>query len=567
MREVIGVAANCRVGNREPRRGSGRLPWRADRHAEARGGWHAGKHGKAVGGWHAAKHAHAKAHGMMVPAGCVRAPRAGALARMREPAWRFIRRTIAMAIVCAALMAAGRAAQAAKPRVLSLHAGETRVLTHAGVSRVAVGDGQVVQAIAEGGEVILFARDAGVSSLHVWANKRRYAYSVEVAAAGASQLRSEVNALLARVPGARSSVVGDKIVIEGQDLSDAGKALVAALAARYPQVLDLTGSVGWDRMVLLDVQVVELPRSRLRELGMRWDGATQGGARVGLALDAAAASRLSARPGESPVDVPLRAAPLAGFLGMNALLSARLDLLAQSGEAVVLAQPQLLARSGATAEFLAGGEVPYTTVNKNGESRTMFKPYGVALRITPTISASGAVRSHIEVEASSIDSSITVQGGPALRTRRASTEFNVRSGHTLVLGGFLSRERSSELTGLPGLSELPWVGGLFGSRRTTLRETELAIFVTPLVVTGDHAAMRLPVQRGREALARTFPQEPRMIEPAHRHGGAAIHWNPHAGAGSQWEADQADQADQADEADEAGGRRASVPASEAPPGR
>lgn len=485
-------------------------------------------------------------------AGCTRAPGACASARMRGLAWRGGGRAIAVAVVWASWLAVGHTAQAAKPRTLSLHVGETRVLTHAGVSRVAVGNGQVVQAIAEGGEVIVFARDAGVSSLHVWVNKRRHAYAVEVAAAGASQLRSEVNTLLARVPGARSSVVGDKIIIEGQDLSDAGKALVAALAARYPQVMDLTGSVGWDRMVLLDVQVVELPRSRLRELGMRWDGATQGGARAGLALDAASSSRLRARPGESPVDVPLRAVPLAGFLGMNALLSARLDLLAQSGEAVVLAQPQLLARSGATAEFLAGGEVPYTTVNKNGESHTTFKPYGVALRITPTISASGAVRSHIEVEASSIDSSITVQGGPALRTRRASTEFNVRSGHTLVLGGFLSRERSSELGGLPGLSELPWVGGLFGSRRTTLRETELAIFVTPLVVSGDHAAMRLPVQRGREVLARTFEREPRMIEPAHLHGGDAIHWNPHAGAGSQWE-------------DEAGEARTPPPSSGAAP--
>jgi len=450
------------------------------------------------------------------------------------PAWCASGRALALAVVCTAWLATDGTAQAAKPRVLTLHAGETRVLTHAGVSRVAVGDGQVVQAIAEGGEVILFARDAGLSSLHVWADKRRHAYSVRVTAAGASQVRHEVNTLLARVPRARSSVVGDKIVIEGQDLADADKALVAALAARYPEVLDLTGNVGWDRMVLLDVQVVELPRSRLRELGMRWDGATQGGPRAGLALDAAASSRLSARPGESPLDVPLRAAPLAGFLGLNALLSARLDLLAQSGEAVVLAQPQLLARSGATAEFLAGGEVPYTTVNKNGDPHTTFKPYGVALRITPTIAASGAVRSHIEVEASSIDASITVQGGPALRTRRASTEFNVRSGHTLVIGGFLSRERSSELTGLPGLSELPWVGGLFGSRRTTLRETELAIFVTPLVVTDDHPAMRLPAQRGRDVLARTFAEEPRMMEPAHLHGDEAVHWNPHAGAGSQW---------------------------------
>ena len=67
------------------------------------------------------------------------------------------------------------------------------------------------------------------------------------------------------------------IVIEGDDLSDQDRARIAALAERYPSVLDLTGQVGWDRMVLLDVQVVEIPTSRLREVGLKWDGLTQGG--------------------------------------------------------------------------------------------------------------------------------------------------------------------------------------------------------------------------------------------------------------------------------------------------
>jgi pilus assembly protein CpaC len=427
---------------------------------------------------------------------------------------------------------------AAADVMLDMQVGETRVLTHSGVSRVAVGNGQVLSAIAaEFGEVIVFAREAGETSLHIWTGKKRAAYAVRVAPAHSRRVRAEVDALLARIPGARGEAVGEKIVIEGHDLSDADRARIAALAERYPQVLDFTGKVGWDRMVLLDVQVVELPRSRLQELGVRWDTTTQGGVNAGLALDAASSGRLGERPGESPVAASLRAAPAAGYLGLNALLSSRLNLLAQSGEAVVLAQPQLLARSGSTARFLAGGEVPYATVDKNGNASTVFKPYGVSLRITPTIAASGTVRSHIEVEASSVDASVTATGGPALKTRRASTEFNVRSGHTLVIGGFLSRERSSEVSGLPGLSQLPWVGGLFGSRREQIRETELAIFVTPVVVSGDDPAMHQPAEHGRRLLDQAFPDPPRMLSTGAANAGnsSAVQWDPYGGSGSQWD--------------------------------
>jgi pilus assembly protein CpaC len=426
---------------------------------------------------------------------------------------------------------------------IAMQVGETRVLTHAGVSRVAVGNGQVMNAVAvDGKDVVVFAREEGESSLHVWAGSQRSAYTVRVAPAQSRRARGEVNALLARIPGARAEAVGDAIVIEGDDLSDADRARIAALAERYPQVVDFTGKVGWDRMVLLDVQVVELPRARVRELGIRWDAATQGGIHAGLGLDAASSARVSQRPGTLALDTPLRAAPAVGYLGLNALLSSRIDLLAQSGEAVVLAQPQLLARSGATAEFLAGGEVPYATTDRHGKTSTTFKPYGISLRITPTIEASGTVRSRIEVEASSVDAMVTAHGGPALKTRRASTEFNVRSGHTLVIGGFLSRERTVDTNGVPGLGDLPLLGGLFRSRRESLRETELAIFVTPVVVSDSHAGIRAPVGRSQALLQQAFPESPRMFEPARDIAAVdrllapehAAVWDPYGGAGSQW---------------------------------
>lgn len=238
---------------------------------------------------------------------------------------------------------------------LEMQVGESRVLAQPGVTRVAIGNSQVLSAVAtDDREVVVSARAEGVSSMHVWAEAGLASYDVRVVAAGTPRLLAEVDSLLARIPGTRSTLVGSQVVIEGEGLSDDDRARVAALAQRYPEVVDFTGQVGWDSMVLLDVQVVEIPSSRLRELGVRWDGVTQGGLNAALAWDAGSRGRMS-RPGEQPVDTPLPVSSAAGYFGVNALLSARIAALAQRGEAVMLAQPQLLARSGASATFLAGG--------------------------------------------------------------------------------------------------------------------------------------------------------------------------------------------------------------------
>lgn len=415
--------------------------------------------------------------------------------------------------------------------LLTLEVGQTHVLRHAEVTRVAVGNGQVVSAVSvDGREVVLFARQEGASSVHVWAPSGvAAAYEVQVRPAGWAVIQDEVQSLVRRIPKVRSSVVGSNIVLEGDDLTDDDRARVASLAQRYPRILDFTGQVGWDSMVLLDVQVVELPRSRLREFGVQWDTVSQGGLHAGGVWQPASALQPNHA---APPPLAMQGMGAGGYFGVNAMMSARLAAMAQRGEAVLLAQPQLLARSGTTASFLAGGEVPYSTTDAQGNTVTEFKPYGVSLNITPRIDRNGAIRSRIEVEASSVDTSLSVAGGPALRTRRASTEFNVRSGQTLVLGGFLSRERSEERTGLPVLQDIPVLGALFSSRRDQHKETELAIFVTPRVVSQDHAELAQRVQQGRHVLQQAFP-DPAALGTAVP-GPGSPDWGAYMGPGSQW---------------------------------
>jgi pilus assembly protein CpaC len=440
---------------------------------------------------------------------------------------------VALALACPARSAPAPAGAGE----IDLEVGESRVLPLPGARRVAVGNGQVLGAMAaDEREVVLFARQEGTSSVHIWSGSQTpTAYTVRVLPAGLKRMRAEVDELLASIPAARSTQVGGNLVIEGNDLSDDDRVRIAALVQRYPGILDFTGQVGWDRMVLLDVQVVELPRSRLTDFGVRWDSATQGGLQAGLAWDGGtAAGMLTERPGTPPLAMPLPTPRAATYFGANALLSSSIAALAQRGEAVMLAQPQLLARSGSTASFLAGGEVPYTSSDRNGVQTTLFKPYGVSLHITPRIDRNGTIRSRIEVEASSVDASMSLASGPALRTRRATTEFNVRSGQTLVLGGFLSRERSFERSGLPLLSDIPVLRSLFGADKTQRRDTELAIFVTPSIVSNDYAGFEQSVAEGRRVLQEAFPEPPRLrpLPPAVAGKG----WSAPEGAGSQWQA-------------------------------
>ncbi len=426
---------------------------------------------------------------------------------------------------------------------LQMQVGEVRVLALPDIARVAVGDGHVLNAVTTTEkEVIVFARNEGSSALQLWSeNGERLRYLIDVAPVGARQTQQELQSVLERIPGASVSSVGEKLLVEGDALSDADRERIVELSKRYPQLLDFTGVVGWDRMVLLDVQVLEIPRSYLRELGVRWNGVSQGGATAGISWDHASSSVLD-RPGETvmPVNFPERS--LSGYFGLNALLSAHIDALVQTGEAVVLAQPQLLARSGSVAEFLAGGEVPYSTVDANGNVNTEFKPYGVSLNITPQIERNGGVRSRVEVEVSSVDTTYTVANGPALKTRRAATDFNAQSGQTLVLAGFISREDARNIDGLPGLSNVPILGELFRSRRFQRNETELAIFVTPVLVSADHPDMQKRVQKGRAVMDATFGTKTNLNTPVNdlqtsqytpRHDSAS--WDPWSGQGSQWQ--------------------------------
>jgi pilus assembly protein CpaC len=405
----------------------------------------------------------------------------------------------------------------------TLYMGEATTFLTPNVARVAVGNGAVLNAAAiDEREVLVFGSTVGVSSLTVWDKAGRYAsVKVTVVPADTSRLLREVTAFLKKIPLATAEVVGDKVIVEGDNLSDLDLAKIDELAKRYPQIVNFTNRVGWEQMVLLDVKVVEFPSSFLREIGMQWG--TAGGAAAGAVWSPV--RRINNGPYVLNIpsqngNTPLTALDLAGatpkslnFLGgLNLGVNATLNLIAQEGKGSILAQPQLSTRNGSKASFLAGGEYPYTVATVNGAT-VQFKPYGIKLEIAPRVDRNGVIRATIDSEVSAIDPSVSTPSGPALTTRRTTTEFNVREGDTLVLAGLLQRRTTTSIDKLPLLGDIPVLGALFRSKRYQNDETELVVFVTPSVVDSRSAGLVDRVERAGERLQEDAGKPPYLPKP------------------------------------------------------
>jgi pilus assembly protein CpaC len=414
---------------------------------------------------------------------------------------------------------------------IEMFVGESRVFPAPGVARIAVGNGQIMTATAlDEKDVLIFANAVGTSSLFVWHEDGRYQrVKVNIVPGDTSRIAREVAAFLTTIPNTRASIVGDKVIVEGDSLSDADLARIELLEKRYPQIVNFTNRVGWEQMVMMDVKVVEFPRSTLRDIGMKWTAT--GGAAIGgiwrpggRGHDGPYQITIQA-PQERPTPISNISSPgqdatagvtlpssLNVLSAMNIGINAQLNLLAQDGTASILAEPQLSARNGAKASFLAGGEFPYSVSNANGVT-ILFKPYGIKLDIEPRVDRNGVIRAKIEAEVSSLDASVSTAAGPALLTRQTNTEFNVRSGETIVLSGLLQRDTSTDIDKVPLLGDIPVLGQLFRSKRFQNKETELVIFVTPTVVDSQSPGLADRVQRTTERLQQQLGDPPYLSNP------------------------------------------------------
>ncbi len=176
-------------------------------------------------------------------------------------------------------------------------------------------------------------------------------------------------------------------------------------------------------------------------------------------------------------------------------LKLTLNLMEGNGMARVLAEPTLVAMSGHSASFLAGGELPIPVPQGLGTTSIEYKPFGVGLTVTPTVLANDRIALKVAPEASDLDyaNALNLNGVPvpAISTRRADTMVELGDGESFMIGGLVSRTTASNANKVPYLGDLPILGNFFKQNSYKVTEKELVIVVTPHLVKPIASGTRL----------------------------------------------------------------------------
>ena len=387
---------------------------------------------------------------------------------------------------------------------ISLTIGETHLLPSHSLKRVAVGNGKVVAARRiERDQVMLIGQQQGSTSLHLWfRDGTQQRISVKVSPGENEALLQDVRRWLGPKSSVEVKSIGGRVVIEGRARTVQEAQKIRELAQRSPNIVNLVQQAGVEQMIAMEVRFLEVKKSALENIGLNWQKSAAGpifgivgdshtnryfrpSASGGL-TDSGAPIFSGNLPGADSAAAPFgRVTPFAMYFGLQSTLASVLNLMEQKGDAIVLAEPILSCRSGGSAKFLAGGEVPLPTTSSVGTTSVQFKPYGIKFEINPTLTESGSIAARVMTELSTVDPAIKVGDLPAFLSRQTETEVNLREGETLVISGLISEDRSKTVEKLAGLADIPVLGKLFQSKDFRERRSEMIVFVTPRFISPE----------------------------------------------------------------------------------
>ncbi|MDR2781782.1 MAG: type II and III secretion system protein family protein [Holosporaceae bacterium] len=257
--------------------------------------------------------------------------------------------------------------------------------------------------------------------------------------------------------------------------------------------------------VMLKVKIAEVSRNLSKKLGINWKALSQSKDVTGMNYgfisgDASTFPTFTtdATALKTAINDKTMAGTVAGgrwmiHAGGNNGLSALLEALASESFASVLAEPTLVALSGKTATFNAGGEESYVVKQSgdNGGNTTEFKSWGTSIEFTPIVMAEDRINITVKPTISTLGNKNN-EGVPSLTTKEASTTVELGSGQSLVIAGLLQTTKNSISTESPFLADLPLFGSLFRNSNVDINEKELVIIVTPYIVKPSSKQLKTP---------------------------------------------------------------------------
>ncbi|MGH9323045.1 MAG: type II and III secretion system protein family protein, partial [Vicinamibacteria bacterium] len=333
-------------------------------------------------------------------------------------------------------------------------------------------------------EVLLIGKKAGETTLSLWDQqgnlRKEMVIRVRPSAGGAKQITDELHQLLGGIEGIEYREVGGTVWLEGEVLTQRDLDRITKVLEGYPEVRSLVElspmtQVMMDqaqadsvKTVQMDVTIMEVDKTMLRNLGVRWGG--------------------SVSPSSSLSFEGTSVGPISGVID-NILPS--IDMMTSTGKARVLAQPTLITKSGQKAQLFVGGELPIPVAQGGGAVSIEYKEYGVKLEFSPIVDSQNNIDTTIFVEMSSLGGPAPGGGAPGLISNRVNTNVFVKDGESITLGGLVRAQDAQNVDKVPGLGSIPVLGNLFKSKQFIRNQTEMLIFATPRVVTAAEAGSGL----------------------------------------------------------------------------
>ena len=282
------------------------------------------------------------------------------------------------------------------------------------------------------------------------------------------------------------------------------------------------------QQVLLQVKVAQVDKTALKRLGISY--LVKGNSAEGFSnlvgapqTVATTVTPFTIAPGSSvPIVFPSTTGPkgingtgpfgIGGFDPLDSFqagvsyfpagIGAVLQALSTKGLAKILAEPNLLVKSGQEGNFLAGSRIPYSVLISTGGAATssiVFETVGVKLHFKPEVLENGLITLKIDpAEVSSIAGTLAVNGYPIIDTRDVRTTVDLKDGESLVLAGLLQEETIKNMSKIPLLGDIPILGALFRSSQNDLTEKELVFFITPKIVQPTAPGVVTPMPTDRE---------------------------------------------------------------------
>jgi pilus assembly protein CpaC len=401
-----------------------------------------------------------------------------------------------------------------QPKAITLITGRGQLLEFAqDVKQVAAAEPKIADVVViSPREVMVNAKQPGKTAVIIWANGEADRYDVDVIADN-TDFENFRQSLIAQLPGSRIDVTGkgETIVLTGTAADSAQVKRAAAIAqTRAKTVVNMLTAPPEEepRQIALQVKFASIDRTRLKEVGFNLfsRNSVLNGESTTQEFQSPRFSQLTPAGTNSSVN-------FADLLNLfvyrpDINLGATIRALEENNVLQILAEPNLLTVEGKTASFLAGGSFPFPVLTSSSTGGAIapvitvqFKPFGVQLDFTPTVTPNGAIDLKVAPEVSTLDfaNGVTLQGFliPAISSRKADTEVILKDGESFAIAGLMDDRVTETLDKVPMLGSIPIIGELFRSRSLKKSNTELLVVITPHFVK--------PLSAGEKAKLPDFP--------------------------------------------------------------